>query len=121
MNQKLSLAIATILSATSYGVRAAAPATDSSDADSGALQEIIVTAQHRNEGMQNVPIAMQAFTEAEAGVIRYITNQPKLDKTEANVTASYSEVAHGDPNTKRDGGAESAVDSGQDGGARRHL
>src|ERR1700691_1708690 len=196
MNPKLSLSIATILGITSYAVRAAAPATGSSDTDSGALQEIIVPAQHRNEGMQDVPIAMQAFTEtmltelnitnfddyvkylpnvssasngpgqseiymrglsagaqqyqgsgstgyfpnvavyldnqsvqlptrnldvyvvdidrievlegpqgtlfgagAEAGVIRYITNQPKLDKTEANVTANYGAVAHGDPNT----------------------
>jgi iron complex outermembrane recepter protein len=196
MNPKLSLSIAAILGATSYGVPAAAPATAGSDPDSGALQEIIVTAQHRNEGMQDVPIAMQAFTEgmltelnitnfddyvkylpnvssasngpgqseiymrglsagaqqyqgsgstgyfpnvavyldnqsvqlptrnldvyvvdinrievlegpqgtlfgagAEAGVIRYITNQPKLDKTEANVAANYGAVAHGDPNT----------------------
>jgi iron complex outermembrane receptor protein len=204
MNQKLKLSIAAILAATSHGVRAAAPEAGSSDADSGALQEIIVTAQHRSEGMQNVPIAMQAFTEstltelnitnfddyvkylpnvssasngpgqseiymrglsagaqqyqgsgstgyfpnvavyldnqsvqlptrnldvyvvdigrievlegpqgtlfgagAEAGVIRYITNEPKLDKAEANVTASYGAVAHGDPN----------ADSGHAGGA----
>src|SRR5690242_18018723 len=36
---------------------------------------------------------------AEAGVIRYITNAPKLDRTEANVTASYGVTASGDPNT----------------------
>jgi len=36
---------------------------------------------------------------AQAGVIRYITNAPKLDRTEANVTASYGVTAHGDPNT----------------------
>jgi iron complex outermembrane recepter protein len=36
---------------------------------------------------------------AEAGVIRYITNSPKLDRTEANVTASYGVTAGGDPNT----------------------
>src|SRR5579864_3908469 len=36
---------------------------------------------------------------AEAGVIRYITNAPKLDRTEGNVTASYGVTAHGDPNT----------------------
>jgi outer membrane receptor protein involved in Fe transport len=36
---------------------------------------------------------------AEAGVIRYITNEPRLDKTEANVSASYGVTAHGDPNT----------------------
>ncbi len=36
---------------------------------------------------------------AEAGVIRYITNAPKLDLTEGNVTASYGVTAGGDPNT----------------------
>jgi outer membrane receptor protein involved in Fe transport len=35
---------------------------------------------------------------AEAGVIRYITNEPKLDKVEANVKGGYSATAHGDPN-----------------------
>src|SRR5262249_36436142 len=33
---------------------------------------------------------------AEAGVIRYITNEPKLDTVEANFTASYGTTAHGD-------------------------
>jgi iron complex outermembrane recepter protein len=36
---------------------------------------------------------------AEAGVIRYITNEPKLDVTEANVKAGYGTTAHGDDNT----------------------
>ena len=36
---------------------------------------------------------------AEAGVIRYITNKPRLDQTEGNVKAGYSVTAHGDPNT----------------------
>jgi outer membrane receptor protein involved in Fe transport len=36
---------------------------------------------------------------AEAGVIRYITNEPKLDKTEVNVKAGYGITAHGDPNS----------------------
>ena len=35
---------------------------------------------------------------AEAGAIRYITNEPKLDATEANVKAGYGVTAHGDPN-----------------------
>ena len=35
---------------------------------------------------------------AEAGVIRYITNEPKLDVTEGNVQAGYGVTAHGDPN-----------------------
>jgi iron complex outermembrane recepter protein len=36
---------------------------------------------------------------AEAGVVRYITNAPKLNVTEASVTASYGVTAHGDPNS----------------------
>src|SRR5580704_135847 len=36
---------------------------------------------------------------AQAGVIRYITNKPKLDKTEASVTAGYGVTAGGDPNS----------------------
>jgi iron complex outermembrane recepter protein len=35
---------------------------------------------------------------AEAGAIRYITNEPKLDVTEGNVKAGYSTTAHGNPN-----------------------
>jgi outer membrane receptor protein involved in Fe transport len=36
---------------------------------------------------------------AQAGVIRYITNEPKLDVTEASATASYGVTSHGDPNS----------------------
>ena len=36
---------------------------------------------------------------AESGVIRYITNQPKIDVTEGSVNASYGTTAHGDPNS----------------------
>src|SRR6202162_5478811 len=35
---------------------------------------------------------------AEAGVIRYITNEPNLDVTEGNVKAGFGVTAHGDPN-----------------------
>lgn len=41
---------------------------------------------------------------AEAGVLRYITNKPKLNVTEAEVHAGYATTAHGDP-----GGALDAV------------
>ena len=34
---------------------------------------------------------------AEAGVLRYITNKPKLDVTEAKVSAGYGTTAHGEP------------------------
>ncbi|HVW67472.1 MAG TPA: TonB-dependent receptor [Steroidobacteraceae bacterium] len=201
---KVSCTVAAILSAASYGAVAAdtvpattsaAPATDTGN-ESFALEEVTVTAQRRNESMQNVPISMQAFTAvtlqqlnvstlddyikylpnvttanngpgqnevfmrglsagsqpsqgsgstglwpnvaiyidnqsgqlpnrnldiyaadlnrievlegpqgtlfgsgAEAGVIRYITNEPKLDVTEGSVKGGYGITAHGDPNT----------------------
>src|SRR5438876_8696746 len=40
---------------------------------------------------------------AQAGVIRYITNKPKLNRVEANVSASYATTAHGDPSTSIEG------------------
>ena len=193
MNSKLSIAIATILGAAlSSAGSQAAPA----EAESGALEEITVTAQRRAESVQDVPISMQVFTGqaleqlsiqtfddyihylpnvtsanngpgqnevfmrglsagsqasqgssstglfpnvaiyldnqsaqlpnrnldvyaadlnrievlegpqgtlfgagAQAGVIRYITNQPKIDATEATVEASYGTTAHGDNNS----------------------
>src|SRR5580704_10444721 len=36
---------------------------------------------------------------AQAGVIRYITNKPKLDVTEGNASAGYGTTAHGDNNS----------------------
>ena len=36
---------------------------------------------------------------AQAGVIRYITNKPKLDVTEGDVTAGYGTTAHGGNNS----------------------
>jgi len=210
MTSKVSCAVAAILSGTSLGAFAAASAPQtailtasapvSGDSVRGAagteaLAEVVVTAQRRKENVQNVPIAVQAFTSqtlaqlnvktfddymkylpsvssanngpgqneifmrglsagaqpsqgsastapwpnvaiyldnqsgqlpgrnldvyaadlarievlegpqgtlfgagAEAGVIRYITNEPKLAGTEAEFSAEYSVTAHGDPN-----------------------
>jgi iron complex outermembrane recepter protein len=39
---------------------------------------------------------------AEAGVLRYITNKPKLNVTEASVNAGYASTAHGDPSSSVD-------------------
>jgi len=36
---------------------------------------------------------------AEAGVVRYITNKPKLNVTEGRAEGGYGVTAHGDPNT----------------------
>src|SRR5204862_6474042 len=36
---------------------------------------------------------------ALSGVLRYITNKPKINVTEGSLTASYGVTAHGDPNS----------------------
>jgi outer membrane receptor protein involved in Fe transport len=195
-NQKLSYAIAAILSGAAPGGLAYAATAADTDTSSDSIQEITVTAQRRTENIQNVPITIQALTSetlkdlsvttfddyvryvpnvtvasngpgqgdiymrglsvgnagsqssgtiggfpnvaiylddqsgqlpsrnldvyaadlerieilegpqgtlfgagAQAGVIRYITNKPKLDVTEGNVEAGYGVTAHGDPNS----------------------
>jgi outer membrane receptor protein involved in Fe transport len=192
-NPKISAAVVAILSAPAITVAYGAPAETGTATDTG-LQEVIVTAQRREESLQNVPITIQALTGdtltklnvttfddyvkflpnvtsqglgpgqnniymrglstavgalqgsgvvgafpnvavylddqsaqlpgrnldvyaadlerievlegpqgtlfgagAQAGVVRYITNKPKLDKVEANATAGYATTAHGDP------------------------
>jgi iron complex outermembrane recepter protein len=61
-NPKLSYAIAVILSGVP-GLTYAATATDTSDVEG--IQEITVTAQRRNESIQDVPITIQAITGAQ--------------------------------------------------------
>lgn len=58
LSPKLSYAIAAILT----GSAAAGHAAAASDADTGAIQDIVVTAQRRTENMQDVPITVQALT-----------------------------------------------------------
>jgi outer membrane receptor protein involved in Fe transport len=60
-NQKLSYAIAAILSGSAASLVQAAPAATDTEA-SDSIQEITVTAQRRTENIQNVPIAIQALT-----------------------------------------------------------
>ena len=57
-NQKLSYAIAAILSGSAGGLVHAATDTEASDS----IAEITVTAQRRSENIQNVPITIQALT-----------------------------------------------------------
>ncbi len=40
---------------------------------------------------------------AQAGVVRYITNKPKIDKTEGKAIMGYGTTAHGDPNSSLEG------------------
>src|SRR3984957_10030264 len=62
MNSKLSIAIASILGGVSFSAVAADQTGASTDLNSDTLQEITVTATRRSQSMQDVPIAMQAFT-----------------------------------------------------------
>src|SRR5437762_10573635 len=60
MRSKISYAVAAILGGASFGAAAAEPAAGTTEG--GALEEIIVTAQKREQSIQDVPISMQALT-----------------------------------------------------------
>jgi len=62
-NSKISAAVAAILSAPAATAVMAAPAdTSTSTATGTELQEVVVTANRREENLQNVPISVQALT-----------------------------------------------------------
>ena len=58
---------------------------------------------------------------AESGVLRYITNKPKLDVTEGNVNAGYEYTAHGDPSSNVHAVINLPLIAGHARGARRDL
>ena len=60
-NQKLFYAILSILGIPG-AASTAAQAADAGAESSGALEEVVVTAQRRTENLQNVPIQIQALT-----------------------------------------------------------
>jgi iron complex outermembrane recepter protein len=85
-NPKLSRAIAAILSASALGAgaaHAAAPAADSGDSEG--ITEVTVTAQRRNESVQQVPITIQAITGEQLGQLN-VTNFDEAIKYLPNVT-----------------------------------
>jgi outer membrane receptor protein involved in Fe transport len=84
-NPKLSRAIAAILSTSALGAGAAhaAPAADSSDSEG--ITEVTVTAQRRNESVQQVPITIQAITGEQLGQLN-VTNFDEAIKYLPNVT-----------------------------------
>jgi len=61
-NQKLSYAIAAILSGSSFSVGLAHAATATDTSDSEGIQEITVTAERKTESIQDVPITIQALS-----------------------------------------------------------
>jgi outer membrane receptor protein involved in Fe transport len=83
-NPKLSLAIAAILSGSGMGM-GIAHAADTVDADSEGIPEIEVTAQRRNESLQDVPITIQAVTGEQLKSLNVVTFDDLLKYT-PNVT-----------------------------------
>jgi outer membrane receptor protein involved in Fe transport len=93
-NYTCARAVAAILAAHAGGaVYAAAPAdqpaTSPGPSATGGIEEVVVTAQRRTENVQNVPIAIQAFTAESLGQLS-VTNFDDLIRWLPNVTAPSS-------------------------------
>jgi len=82
---RLSSAIATVLAAAAIGASASAIGADSGG-PAGQIGEITVTAQRRSENIQDVPIAVQAFTSDTIAQM-HVSNLDELIKYLPNVTA----------------------------------
>ncbi len=82
MNQTCARAIAAILGAHAGAAAFAAETTEAT----GGLEEIVVTAQRRTENIQDVPIAIQAFTGETLAQLN-VTTFDDLIKYLPNVTA----------------------------------
>jgi iron complex outermembrane receptor protein len=93
-NQKLSYAIAAILSGAPSGLLYAATAADT-DTSSDSIQEITVTAQRRTENIQNVPITIQALT-AETLKDLSVTTLDDYIRYVPNVTVASNGPGQGD-------------------------
>ena len=110
-NQKLSYAICSILglqvASTTHALAAEATAESSE-----ALGEIIVTAQRREENIQNVPITIQALTTETIAQLN-VVNLDDFIRYLPNVTQSTNGPAQGDIFMR---GLGSAGGGGQGGG-----
>ena len=93
-NPKLSYAIAAILSGSSVSVSYAAATAATDTADSEGIQEIVVTAQRRNESIKDVPITIQAITGEQLGQLNVTTFDDVL-KYLPNVTFSSNGPGQG--------------------------
>jgi iron complex outermembrane recepter protein len=83
-NPKLSLAIATILGGSGIGIAYAADTT-AADTEAEGIPEIQVTAQRRNESLEDVPITIQAVTGEQLKTLN-VTTFDDLLKYTPNVT-----------------------------------
>src|ERR1700722_1762941 len=88
-NPKLSLAITAILGGSGMGLGTAAHAADTAvaDTESEGIPEIQVTAQRRNESLEDVPITIQAVTGEQLKSLN-VTTFDDLLKYTPNVTSS---------------------------------
>jgi outer membrane receptor protein involved in Fe transport len=91
-NHKLSYAICSILGV--HGAGAAFGASTSGES-SEALSEIVVTAQRREENIQNVPITIQALTGETLGQLN-VQNLDEFIKYLPNVTQATNGPAQGE-------------------------
>jgi iron complex outermembrane recepter protein len=84
----MKISISRLMSGTVLAVGLVSPAfaqTTAPAAEQGGIQEIVVTAQKRAENVQDVPIAISAFT-AEALTERSVTSVASLSNIAPNVT-----------------------------------
>ncbi|HLY51851.1 MAG TPA: TonB-dependent receptor plug domain-containing protein, partial [Steroidobacteraceae bacterium] len=104
-NNRLRLAVATVLSSCAAAAAHAADAAGApgpagptgaaaAPAESGGLAEVVVTAERRSESVQNVPITIQAITGDQLGQMRVETLDDVL-KYLPNVTVSSNGPGQG--------------------------
>jgi iron complex outermembrane receptor protein len=93
-NQKIAYAIAAVLS-TGAGASRAASAADADASGASGIEEIVVTAQRREESIQNVPITIQAITGAQLSQLSITTFDDVL-KYLPNVTAGTNGPGQGE-------------------------
>src|SRR6185312_15864728 len=86
-NHKCARAVAAILAAHAASAAFAAAPDEETTASAGGLAEVVVTAQRRSENIQDVPIAIQAFT-GEALKQLNVSNFDDFVKYLPNVSAS---------------------------------
>jgi outer membrane receptor protein involved in Fe transport len=93
-NHKIASAVAAALGAHAAAAYGAEPTTGEAAAASTGLQEVVVTAERRAEGVQNVPITIQALTGEQLSKLNVSTIDDVL-KFLPNVTFSANGPGNG--------------------------